>query len=173
MRQGSSKIVVVVLIVAQVLICNYFNLSQFVMLTFLPVIIFCMPVNIGTIKALIQSFLIGIAVDFFADGILGMTTAALLPVALLRKPIITLVFGKEVLARSEDITMRRQGLFKMNIGIVLSTALFLLIYLYLDDAGLRPFWFNLARFTASLAASSLVSLFIAALVTDEEKTKWR
>lgn len=173
MRHLNSIIIVVILLVAQVLICNYFNLSQFVMLTFLPVIILCMPVSAGTVRTLILSFLIGIAVDFFADGILGMTAAALLPVALLRRPIITLVFGEEVFARSENITMRRQGPFKMNIGIVLSTALFLLVYLHLDDAGLRPFWFNLARFTASLAASYLISLFIAALITDEERTRWR
>lgn len=163
----------ILLLVAQVLIYNYFNLTQFVLLTFLPGIILFLPIETSTIKALVIAFVMGFAVDFFASGVIGLTIASLLPVALLRRPIITLVFGEELFSRGEDINLRRQGLFKANLGIVLGTAVFLLFYITVDGAGMRPFWFNLVRFVASLAASSLVSLFIAGLLTEEDKGRWR
>lgn len=173
MRKWNGIMTVIVLLLIQIVIWNYFNLSQFVLLTFLPVIVLCMPVRIGTIASLLFAFFSGFAVDFFASGVLGLTSAALLPVALCRKSIITLVFGEEIFSRGENISLRRQGLFKVNLGTVMASALFLIIYIWADGAGLRPFWFNSVRFLASLVASSIISIPVASLLTDEEVTRWR
>ena len=172
MKNGNA-FVIFVLLIAQVLIWNYFNLSQFVLLTYLPVMVLCLPVRISTTAALVGTFCVGLAVDFFTHGILGLTCSALLPVAFSRKFIISLVFGEELFARGESISLRRQGLMKMNLGIVLSTALFLIVYIWVDGAGMRPFWFNALRFICSLTASSIVSILIASLLTDGENVRWK
>lgn len=173
MRGWNSIFIPLLLLAAQILVWNYFNLSQFVLLTFLPVMILCLPVKVKTIPALLIAFAVGMAVDFFSSGILGMTCAALLPVAFCRRTIITLVYGEEVFSRGENISSRRQGPFKMTLGITMATALFMLVYIWIDGAGIRPFWFNLVRFFCSLIASVAVSLFVAGLLTDEDSARWR
>lgn len=173
MKGWGNILTAAILLIAQTIIWNYFNLSQFVLLTFLPAMILCLPVRIGTVRALLLSFLMGFAVDFFASGVLGLTCAALLPVALCRRFIITIVYGEEMFARGENISFRRQGPFKMNLAVVIATAIFLIVYIWIDGAGMRPFWFNLVRFLSSLAVSSLCSLFIASLLTEDNNARWR
>lgn len=172
MRNWRGVISVLIVLVVQIVIWNYLNLTQFVLLTFLPVMILCLPVGMNTVAILLLAFSAGLAVDFFANGVLGLTSIALLPVAICRRLVITLVFGEEVFSRGENISLKRQGLFKMNLATVLVTALFLIIYIWVDGAGVRPFWFNLVRFVSSLLASSLFSIPVAALLTEEDTPRW-
>lgn len=148
------------LVVAQILLCNYFNFSQYLMLAYLPVMILCIPIRRKTISAMILAFVTGFAIDFFSSGMLGLTSLALVPVAFARRGIIQLVFGEEVFARGENITIRRQGLPKMILAILMVTAIFLAVYIWADGAGTRPLWFNAVKFAASLVLCTLVSIFI-------------
>ena len=77
-----------ILVVAQVLICNYFHVTQYVMLSILPAMILCLPPKCGTTASLLIAFVTGLAVDFLADGVPGLNAMALLPVAMLRLPVI-------------------------------------------------------------------------------------
>lgn len=155
------------LALAQILLWNYFDFSQYLMIVFLPTLILCMPIKRGGIFAMIIAFATGFAVDFFSSGMLGLTSAALVPVALVRRDIITLVCGEEVFARGENITIRRQGFPKMALAILMVTALFLFIYIWADGAGTRPFWFNAVKFGASLIVGTFISL-LACNILDSE-----
>lgn len=168
MKHGLTMIV---LLIAQVIVWSYFNLSQYVLLTFLPAMVLCLPVRMGTVKTLLIAAAASLAIDFLTHGILGLTCAAVLPVAFCRRFVISLVFGEELIEREEDLSFRRQGFFKMNLAVIICTALFLLVYIWLDGAGMRSLAFNGIRFACSLVASSLVSLFIATMLTDEENHK--
>lgn len=169
MREPGFVLKFLLLAIAQMLLWNYFNFSQYVMLVFLPVLILCIPVNKGTIFAMVVAFITGFAVDFFASGMLGLTSLALVPVGLARKGIIRLVCGEEVFSRGENISIKRQGLPKMALCILMSTALFLIVYIWADGAGTRPMWFNLVKFASSLLLGTIVSLFIANLFESNSK----
>ena len=105
----STTLKFILLAVAQVVLWNYFNFSQYLLIAFLPALILCLPVGCGTIRAMIIAFVLGLAVDFLVSGQFGLTSFALVPVALLRRPVISLVFGSELFARGEDLSVRRQG----------------------------------------------------------------
>lgn len=156
-----------ILVIMQICICNFFNVSQYVVLSILPVMILFLPIKKGTAFALFTAFLTGLAVDLLADGMLGLNVLALVPVAYARRGIISLVFGEEIYARQEDITIKRQGLWKVTVAIIMAQALFLVVYILADGAGTRPMWFNLARFGASLAAGYLLSLIVANILTSD------
>lgn len=156
-----------ILVIMQICICNFFNVSQYVVLSILPVMILFLPIKKGTAFALFIAFLTGLAVDLLADGMLGLNVLALVPVAYARRGIISLVFGEEIYARQEDITIKRQGLWKVTVAIIMAQALFLVVYILADGAGTRPMWFNLARFGASLAAGYLLSLIVANILTSD------
>lgn len=168
MKKTGFIISFAILLVMQICICNFFRLSQYVILSILPVMILLIPIRKSTIFTLVTAFLTGITVDLLADGLLGLNTLALVPVAYARKGIIRLAFGEEVFARKEDISLHRQGIWKTSVAIFMAQGLFLAIYVWTDSAGTRPFWFCLARFGASLASGYLLSLLIANLLDKED-----
>lgn len=167
MKNPGFTLKFLLLTLAQILLWNYFNFTQFLMVAFLPALILCLPIRRGAVYAMVIAFATGFAADFFSSGMLGLTSAALVPVALARRGIISLVCGEEVFARGENITIRRQGLPKMALAILIETAIFLAIYIWADGAGTRPLWFNLVKFGASLIAGTLVSLFAANILDSE------
>ena len=88
--------------------------------------------------------------------------------ALLRFSIIRLVCGDEVFAREEDISIPRQGIWKISLILIMAQSLFLIVYLWLDGAGTRPFWFTAARFEASLLLGFLLSLLVVDILEPEK-----
>lgn len=172
MRKPGFLMIYLLLIAAQVLLNNFCNFSLMLTVTFLPVMILCIPIDKGPIFSMVAAFATGFAVDFLSDGMLGISSLALVLVGLLRKPVIQLVFGSEVFSRAENISVRRQGFLKMLLGNVLCTAIFLLVYILVDGAGSRPFWYNAGSFLFSLLASTLVSYFIADLLTSDSG-RWK
>ena len=161
------------LLIAQILLWNYFNFTQFLTFAILPAMILCLPVRRGTVSAMLIAFATGFAADFLAGGLLGLTSLALVPVGLLRRPIIWLVFGSELQARGEDISFQRQGSSKMMLATAMVTAVFLLVYIVADSAGTRPLWVDAVKFAASLAVSTLISTYIAWILCSENSQKWK
>ena len=170
MRKNEFFLVYALLLAAQCVICNYFYLTPYVSLSLLPVIVLCLPIRISSALAMVIAFATGLAVDALSEGLLGLNTLALVPVALARDGILSLLFGRELFARKEDFTVHKNGLGPVTLAIILSQALFLAVYIWADGAGMRPFWFNFARWAASLAAGTALSLIVVpALAPDTRK----
>lgn len=171
MRQSGFFISFIILLALQICICNFFRLSPYVVLSILPVMVLLIPTGKDTIFALVAAFLSGLAVDLFGDGLLGLNTFALVPVAFARKGIIRLVFGEELFTRKENVTVEKQGRWKLSTAIIMAQSLFLIIYIWADGAGTRPFWFGLARFGASLLSGSLISLLAADVLMNSRSSR--
>lgn len=162
-----------VLLVIQTIFCALLNLTQYVVLCFLPVMILTLPITHSTPRLLLIAFLTGLAVDFFTNGVLGLTVCALLPVAFTRNSLIRLVFGTELLSRQEDISIHKQGPAKVLLAILLATSLFFLIYIPVDCAGTRPAGFMALRMLLSIALSTPVSYYAAGVLAPREADRWR
>ena len=103
----------VLVLICQIILCNYTHLGPFIMLTMLPAMILCIPTGISTITCMLIAFAAGLATDFLAEGLLGLNAAALLPVALARKGIIRIFLGEDIIARKDSISVRKNGLGKV------------------------------------------------------------
>lgn len=171
MKQSGFTIIYLVLLAAQIILCNFFNFSQYFMISFLPAMILCLPVRRNVFFALLLAFATGFLADFLSDGMLGLTVFSLVPVAFLRFPILRLVFGEELFSRGDNLSFVRQGMGKIMLCVVLATAVFLLLYIWADGAGTRPFWFNAVKFTLSLLASTMISGFVARIFCYD--SQWR
>ena len=95
MRKTGYYFVFFLLVAVQMLICNYLNLSAWLMLSILPVMILCVPLRLPTFWTMLLAFVTGCAVDLLAEGHLGLNALALVPVAFVRKEVIRLIFGDE------------------------------------------------------------------------------
>ena len=170
MRKSDFWFFYLLLLLVQLLVSNYLNFTPYLTLTILPVMILCISIRVGTAGCMLIAFASGLVVDLLSEGVLGLNALALVPVALLRNPVIRLVFGNEVFARGEDFSTSRSGFAKVSIALLLVQALFLLVYIWADGAGTRPLWFNAARFAASLGAGFVLSLLtVPVLASDTRK----
>lgn len=162
-----------IITLVQVVFGNFFPLSHLITVALLPAVVISLPMRISTPWALVLAFILALLSDLFTDGVLGLSAAALLPVALTRLWTVRVVFGRDVVVRGEDISIQRQGIAKMLLALVISCGLYLCIFIWIDGAGMRAFSFNLLRFILSLAASSLLGLIVVNILTSERSTRWR
>ena len=158
-----------ILVVAQMLICNYLHISMYLTLSLLPVIILCIPTRIDTLRAMLIAFAAGFAVDFAAEGVIGLNIAALLPVALMRRTLCGAIFGDELLSRNDDFSIRKYGLYKVIFAVAIVQATFLAVYIWADCGAARPFGENFIRGLVSFVAGMLLSVPIADMLTKEER----
>ncbi len=142
MNKDGHILTYILFVVAQMLLSNYFHFTPYVMLTILPVLVLFIHPKIGTVWAMFIAFGTGLAVDCFAEGLIGINAMSLVPVAFLRRPLIEAIFGNEPFELEESVSVRKYGV---------ATA---------DCAGTRPFWFIAAKCGASIAASYLLSMLI-------------
>ena len=126
--RNSFAFTYILLTVAQMILSNYFHFTPYMMMTILPVMVLCIPTKTGTIQAMLIAFATGLAVDFFAEGTLGINAMSLVPVALLRRPVIGMFFGNEPFEQKENVTVRKYGFARVSLAIILMTTLFLLVH---------------------------------------------
>lgn len=158
------------LLICQVVLCNYTNLGPYVTLSLLPAMVLCIPTGISTLTCMIVAFASGMATDWLAEGLLGLNVAAVLPVALIRKGVIRIFLGEDLIARNDSFSIRKNGLGKVTSALLTVTSVFLAAYIFLDGAGTRPFWFCATKFAVSLACNwALGILVIKTLTTDDRK----
>lgn len=161
MRQGNYFIILTVLCFAQALISNYFPISQYIALSLLPVLVMSLPPRYGTVPSLLLAFVGGFIADFVGTGTLGLSCAALLVVALLRRPIVSIVSEDDYLIYPSDTPFAHQSTSETLLVCVLSCFVYFVVYVPIDDAGTRSFGFVLLQILLSGTASSLLCFLLA------------
>ena len=163
------NILYVLLVICQIVLCNYCALGPYIMLSMLPAMILCLPLKNSNIICMLIAFASALAVDWISEGVLGLNVAALLPVALTRKTIIRIFLGEDLINRSEMFTFRKNGAVKISAAILTLYAIYLGIYIFLDGAGTRPTWFNLTRIGVSLACNYILALIVTNILTVDDR----
>ena len=143
------RILYILMLICQIVLCNFSPLGPYIMLSILPAMILCVPLTVSTAACMFIAFASGLAVDWLSEGLVGINAASLVPVALARKGIIRLFFGEDLINRSDSFSFNKYGTAKVSAAILTSLAIFLAFYIILDGAGTRPMWFNSAYFGAS------------------------
>ena len=159
----------ILMVIAQMILSNYFHFTPLAMLTILPAIVLLLPTKVDTFWAMVIAFATGLAVDLFAEGTLGINALSLVPVAFLRKTLIGTIFGVEPFEQKENLSIKKYGFARISFAIILVTALFLAIYILADSAGTRPLWFLGTKYGISLLASYLVSIILVNLLSYDDR----
>ena len=64
-------ILYILLLICQIILCNYSPLGPYIMLSILPAMILCVPLKIGVIGCMLIAFGSGLAVDWLSEGLIG------------------------------------------------------------------------------------------------------
>ena len=170
MKNGNNfKLLYCLLLICQIVLCNFSPLGPYITLSLLPAMIFCMPMSVSTAGCMLIAFGSGLAVDWLSEGLIGINAASLVPVALARKSIVRIFFGEDLITRGDSFSVNKYGTAKVSAALMSSIAVFLLFYVILDGAGTRPMWFNLAYFGASLFCNWLLALLVTHLLTPDDR----
>jgi hypothetical protein len=150
-------------------LCNFAGFSPYIMLTMLPAMIVCVPLTVSTPLCLLLAFATGLSVDWLSEGLIGINAASLVPVALMRKPLIRFFLGEDLITRSDSFSFRKNGIGKISLVLIVSLLIFLGIYVFLDGAGTRPTWFNLTRMGLSLLCNYVLALIVTNILTVDDR----
>ena len=170
MRTGQNfKLLYFLLVICQIVICNYAYLGPYIMLSILPAMVMCIPLSVGTTGCMLIAFITGLSVDWLSEGLIGINAAALLPVALARQTFIRIFLGEDIINRKDSFSIKKNGIGKVSIAMAAAYMLFLGIYIFLDGAGTRPFWFCAARFGVSLIVNMSLAFLTANILTADDR----
>ena len=162
-------IIYILLALAQMVICNYCRISPFIYVTILPAMVLALPQKINTALSMVIAFITGLAVDFLSEGIIGLNTLSLVPVAFIRHPLLQMATGEENSGKDSPFGLKSAGIGKVLVTVIVAYAVFLSVSVMADSAGVRPLWFNAARFGASLVADSLLALLVIHVLTTKDR----
>ena len=169
MKTQNFGLLYFLMVLGQMVLCNFTDFSPFVMLTLLPAMIICVPLTVTTPLCMILAFVTGLSVDWLSEGIIGLNAASLVPVAIMRKPLIRFFLGEDIITRNDTFSFRKNGIGKISLTLMVMISLFLAVYIFLDGAGTRPLWFNMTRFGVSLACNMLLALIITNILTPDDR----
>ena len=169
MKTQNFGLLFFLMVLGQMVLCNFADFSPYITLTMLPAMIICVPLTVSTTLCLLLAFATGLSVDWLSEGLIGINATALVPVALMRKPLIRFFLGEDIITRSDSFSFRKNGVGKISFIILISTLLFLGIYIFLDGAGTRPTWFNLARTGISLVCNYVLALIVTNILTVDDR----
>lgn len=170
MRTGQNFwILYALLVICQVALCNYAFLGPYIMLTMLPAMVMCIPLTVSTPLYMLIAFASGLAVDWLAEGLIGINAASLVPVAVCRTTFIRIFLGEDIINRKDSFSIRKNGSGKIAVTMAAALVIFLATYVFLDGAGTRPFWFCATRFCTSLAVNLVLSLIVVGVLTPDDR----
>ena len=169
MKTQNFGLLYFLMVLGQMVLCNFADLSPYITLTMLPAMIICVPLTVNTSLCMLLAFATGLSVDWLSEGLLGINAASLIPVALMRKPLIRFFLGEDIITRSDSFSFRKNGAVKISFILLISTAIFLGVYVFLDGAGTRPTWFNLTRAGVSLACNYILGLIVTNILTVDDR----
>ena len=169
MKTQNFGLLFFLMVLGQMILCNFAGFSPYIMLTMLPAMIICVPLTVSTPLCLLLAFATGLSVDWLSEGLIGINAASLVPVALMRKPLIRFFLGEDLITRSDSFSFRKNGIGKISLVMTVALLIFLGIYVYLDGAGTMPAWFNFTRIGLSLLCNYVLALIVTNILTVDDR----
>jgi hypothetical protein len=151
----------ILLFILQIILNDLINLGPYVYLCIFPLIIINLPMEWGAGKSMIAAFIIGLLLDMLSDGVLGLNAAASVLIAAARLPLYKLTINGNTTDQIPTPSIKSAGLGKYINFVSILYALFLIVYVFFDCLGFRPFLFVLLKIVISTAASVLLTVIIS------------
>ncbi len=161
MNKINYKIVFVALFIAQILINNFWHVSQYLLLSFMPLLLLSLPLKHSNVMVLFIAFFVGLAVDLLSSSTLGITSCALLLCAICKNLILKMVYGEELFTYREGSPLNFHTTRELLLSLTLFCAIYFIPYVFIESSGSRPFSFIFLRWLCSFAFSSGVNCILA------------
>lgn len=164
MNKNHFYIYILALCLIQVLINNFLNFSHLLYISLLPLAVFCLPGKQVSIPSLILTFLTGIIIDVTSNGVVGITSCALLLCVFLRPLILKLAYTESFTSAGDDYLEEERLSKDMIISIALLCAIYFLVYCWIDSAGTLRWSYALLKWLYSFLSSTVLCVLIKSTI---------
>ena len=79
MKTQNFGLLFFLMVLGQMVLCNFADFSPYIMLTMLPAMIICVPLTVSTPLCMLLAFATGLSVDWLSEGLIGINATALVP----------------------------------------------------------------------------------------------
>lgn len=147
------------LIICQILLSGYVNIWPVLYIAIFPQFLVLLPSSLNRSLYLVVAFILGLAIDIFADGVPGLNAAALVAMAYARPLVLKFVLTRGGLESTETLPLlpRTVELPKLVLLNAIMLAIFFTVYVVLDSAGSFTFWYTILKIALCIIANSIIS----------------
>ncbi len=161
MRFNFSNIIMFIsFVILQIVITALVDFGPLVAISVYPLFLLTLPVNVSLNKLMLLAFLMGMAIDYFSNSILGMSSAASIIMVLSQPKVFKLIYRKGDLENQIRPGMRQLGFGRFAAYIIICLSIHHLVLASLESFGLIGFVSNLPRVIISLVVNTLLILII-------------
>lgn len=169
-RTGYYILLFVVTALLQIFFFN--NLSLWA--CFAPMVymafVMMLPLNASSIVVLMAGLAMGVTMDW-TMGTAGLNTIATLAAAYLRRPVLNLTLGAEVVRDGGLPTMARMGQHQFLQYLIIMTVLHGVVFFGFEAFTTAYFWYQFLRFVVSTIFSILFVWLIIILFTPKHSAR--
>lgn len=155
-----SILYILLILVIQTILDNYVDLGLHLHIVILPIIILLLPYRYKTLHTMILAFVLGLAVDIFTTGILGLYAGALTAVAFVRQKILHSMLDDRNMERHDRPDYKVFGFGKGIFYTMFHYLTFFVVYTLLDNMGIHPIGQSLIKVLFSTLTSGLIALWL-------------
>lgn len=160
MNISMKKIFYILMVLClQCLLDNYADLGLYLRIVIIPFVILMLPYRYKTISTMIIAFLLGLTVDIFTSGVLGLNAGAMTAVAFVRQKVLHSILDERNMERHDSPDIIVLGLGKGLFYVMFHYIVFFTAYTLLDNMGFAPFGLILSKILLSTAVSGLIALW--------------
>lgn len=148
----------ILLTICQILLSEYVNIWPVLYIAIFPQFIILLPPSTNRSLHMAIAFVLGMAIDIFADGVLGLNAAALTAMAYFRPMAMKLVFSRAGLENmgNEPLLPKNADILKLLLLDALMLLIFFTVYVVLDSAGTLPLWYAALKVTLCIAINCII-----------------
>ena len=157
------------LIICQILLSEYVNIWPLLYIAIFPQFIILLPPALNRTAHMLIAFALGMAIDIFADGVLGLNAAALVAMAYIRPSFLKITLSKANLDTSDNqpLLPRTVEIQKLAVLNCLMLAVFFFVYILLDSAGSFPFWYTILKIVVCVIVNCVISLICSRVLFEK------
>lgn len=148
-----------IVILIQVIICEFVNIWPPLYIAVIPLFIIMLPGNVNDSFLLIIAFCVGLAVDTFSDGLIGLNATACTAMAFFKPMLVKGVAKYESFAGATiHLDSRHIGFSRYLLFILICYSIFFAVYVLLDGIGSGTALFFLLRFVLNVTANVIIAM---------------
>ena len=163
-----TAVMITLVIIFQLMINNFINPGPYIFISLVPFAVSLIPRNTPINLTIFLCFVIGLTVDIFSRGVIGVNAAAATAISVLRAPIYRITINRD----RQDLTpipeIRQCGFTKYLSYISIVCLAYMFIYCSLESMGVRSVLFFIPQFLISSAASIILSCCFSLTVSSRQ-----
>lgn len=152
-----TVVLIATVIVFQLIINNFINPGPYLFICLVPFAISLVPRDLNINATMLVCFALGLAVDIFSRGVIGVNAAAATALSVLREPIYRFSINRNRQDNAPNPGIRQCGLSKYVLYISSATLVYMFIYCAAESLGVRDILFFLVQFILSSVLSVILS----------------